>query len=126
MSASYFASLFNALNPNFTAYLKRSSSGLMITTPTPDPQLLEDPSTYIVHSSPPFCSVTSLILESPSYSDSFAMKSAKTWDFSKFSCLKVMLNTTNSTAHFASLPDRFSFDNIAFSGKAVMTYIEWH
>ena len=80
-SASYFASLLDARKPFLNDFSTQIPSSEISTMPTPAPQQLEDPSTYVCHieiifycaKEPPLICTTSLEI----FGVNSAMKSAK-------------------------------------------------
>ncbi|KAL2513265.1 hypothetical protein Adt_18865 [Abeliophyllum distichum] len=100
ITTSYYALLLVVGNLKRREYSSSFESGLIIITPTLEPSLLDDPSTYIFHSVitfSPFLDIGRAV--------SSVIKSANTWDFMAVLGLKSMSNSMSSIAYFNNLPE---------------------
>ena len=120
MTASYSASLLEALKPNLRAYSTSIPSREVRIRPAPLPWALAAPSTDNLQmgrsgvswvASVDFAGVNSL------------MKSTKICPFIAFLGLYLMSNSLSSTAHFISLPKVFGLCSICFIEYSVGTSI---
>ncbi|GKA36719.1 hypothetical protein Tco_0723284 [Tanacetum coccineum] len=122
MTASYSASLLDAVNSNFKAYVNFVPFKLTTIKPALEPSPLDASSVYIFHLV--VCSACCFFLKSVSSSSSLvsARKSARIWALTAFLGLKSIPWSPSSMAHLATLPDFLGFDNKSLIGLTALIH----